>query len=52
MKEHPNGSIITESYKNVELSLVSLNYMNTNLAEIYQICEKAQPDLVFVQARP
>lgn len=52
MKEHPDGSIITETYKNVELSLVSLNYMNIDLPEIYQICEKAQPDLVFVQARP
>ena len=39
-------------YKDTRLQMVSLNYQNISLADIYQLCDKANPDLVLVQSRP
>lgn len=52
MLSHPHGSILERSYKGVQLGLVSLGSQQVPLPEIYKICEKFNPDLVFLQTRP
>jgi hypothetical protein len=52
IRESPNGCIIEQEYKNVHLSMASLNYQNINIKDIFKICEKFNPDLILVQARP
>jgi len=32
--------------------LISLNFQNIELREIYKICEKYSPDIILLQARP
>jgi hypothetical protein len=52
MRANPHGSIIEKDYKGVHFNWMSLSYQKIDLKEIYHVCEKYNPDLVFVQARP
>jgi len=52
MRVNPYGSIIEKDYKGVNFNCMSLSYQKIDLKEIYHVCEKYNPDLVFIQARP
>jgi hypothetical protein len=52
LQAHPHGSIIEQKYKNLQLNLISFNYKNIKLMDVYELCRKFNPDLVLVQGRP
>ena len=52
MQNNPHGSIIEQKYKNLELNLISLNFRNTKLKDIYEVSQQFNPDLVIIQGRP
>lgn len=52
IRENPYGSMIERDHKGTQLHMLSLNYQNISLAEIYAICQKIAPSLILVQARP
>lgn len=52
IQKNPHGSIIQRDYKDVNLNLISLNFQNIELREVYKICEKYSPDIILLQGRP